>query len=197
MDIQDVIAFCELILQFQEVERKVLLPHGNRDENDAEHSYMLAMTAWRIASVGRLDLDVNLVVKYALAHDLIEAYAGDTFIYDAELTASKHQREELAAEILQRNYPDFTELHMLIRRYEQRADPEARFVYALDKIIPIIVIYISGGASWKRDQITLKMLRENKEDKIAESPAVVKLWEQLLELLQRQPELFSQTAKTR
>ncbi|HUC87441.1 MAG TPA: HD domain-containing protein [Candidatus Saccharimonadales bacterium] len=197
MDIQEVLSFCELLVQFGEVDRRLLLPSGTRDENDAEHSYTLAMTAWYIITKAKLPLDVNRALKYALAHDLIETYAGDTFIYDKARTSDKAHREHLAAEILQRNYPDFEELHQLIQRYEQRSDDEARFIYALDKVIPVLIIYLGGGKSWQRDKITLEMLRRHKQAKVAESATVANLWEQLLALLEKQPELFGSTAATR
>jgi putative hydrolase of HD superfamily len=194
LEIQGVIEFCELLLQFREVDRNIQLPRREQDENDAEHSYMLAMTAWYIASKVTASLNVNLVVKYALAHDLIETYAGDTYIYDTERTADKHEREKLATEILRRNYPDFDELHELIGRYEQQADAEARFVYALDKIVPVIMVYIGEGNSWHRDSVTLAMLRAHKDDKVKVSPEVAALWGQLMDLLQGRPELFPKTA---
>jgi putative hydrolase of HD superfamily len=191
VDIQEVISFCELVVQFGEVDRRALLPSGVRDENDAEHSYMLAMTAWYIITKAKLTLDSNLAIKYALAHDLIETYAGDTFIYDRSRVADKAQREHLASEILQRNYPDFTELHQLIQRYEQRADDEARFIYALDKIVPVMIIYLGGGKSWRRDEITLDMLKAHKNDKVKNSEIIADLWQQLIAILEDQPELFN------
>jgi len=190
MKIASLIEFCELLVQFQETERHMLLPSGQREENDAEHSYMLAMTAWYVAAQAKLPLDIGRVIKYALAHDLIETYAGDTFIYDEERVADKHQRERVAADILQRNYPDFGEMHELIARYEARADAEAKFVYALDKVIPVVLIYLGEGKSWQRDNITLAMLRHHKEDKVTESATVADLFTQLLELLEARPELF-------
>ncbi len=190
MKIEPVITFCELLLQFREVERNIQLPRRDQDENDAEHSYMLAMTAWYIATQAKLSLDVNLVIKYALAHDLIETYAGDTYIYDAERTADKMEREHVAAEILRRNYPHFDELHELIERYEERADPEANFVYALDKVVPVIMVYIGEGNSWHRDNVTLRMLRDHKDAKVKASPEIAQLWQQLVDMLETKPELF-------
>jgi 5'-deoxynucleotidase YfbR-like HD superfamily hydrolase len=196
MDIQEVLSFCELLLQFGEIDRRLLLPSGTRDENDAEHSYMLAMTAWYIITKSKLPLDCGLAIKYALAHDLIETYAGDTFIYDSSGTADKAQREHLAAEILQRNYPDFGELHQLIQNYEKRSDDEARFIYALDKVVPVLIIYLGGGKSWRRDNISLDMIREHKRGKVTESSTIAELWKQLEKLLEKQPDLFDPVSST-
>jgi putative hydrolase of HD superfamily len=191
MNVQQLLGFCELMVQFQEVDRRLLLPSG-AEENDAEHSYILAMTAWYVVSTAKLELDLNLVIKYALAHDIIETYAGDTFIYDEKLARDKSEREHAAAEILQRNYPEFDELHHLVERYEKRNDPESRFVYALDKIVPVLLIYLGEGRSWQRDGITLEMLRTNKDKKIAvsELPLMTELWTELTAILAKQPELF-------
>ena len=196
MTIDELISFCRLILQFRSVERRVQLPSSSQNENDVEHSYMLAMTAWYIASTHtELKLNVDLVIKYALAHDMVEVYAGDTYIYDEQKVANKVMREHRAFEALKQNYPDFHEIHELIEAYERQSDPESRFVYALDKVIPMIVIFIGGGKSWHRDGITLEMLDDHKNDKVKASAVIADLYEQLRLKLLEHPDYFPGLAK--
>jgi putative hydrolase of HD superfamily len=65
-------------------------------ENDTEHSYNLAMTAWYLAAYFP-ELDKNKLIRYALVHDLVEIHAGDTFAFgDAKHIASKSEREAAA-----------------------------------------------------------------------------------------------------
>lgn len=44
-------------------------------ENDTEHSYNLTITAWYSAQQFP-KLDKDLIIRYALVHDIVEAYAG-------------------------------------------------------------------------------------------------------------------------
>ncbi|HEX7259576.1 MAG TPA: HD domain-containing protein [Candidatus Saccharimonadia bacterium] len=190
MQIEQLISYCRLLTQFQQVERQMLVPSGERNENDVEHSYLLAMTGWYIATTAKLDLQHDKVIKYALVHDLVEVYAGDTYFHDPIRTADKVTREEAAFEALRQNYPDFKELHALIKRYEKQTDAESRFIYALDKLLPVVTIYLDGGRSWHRDKISLELLEFYKSEKVAASAIIADLWSQLAAKLVRQPKLF-------
>ena len=75
MTLQKLLNFVKITADFRGVERKVALKKANRRENDAEHSYQLAMVAWYIVNSEKLGLNSDLVVKYALIHDLVEVYA--------------------------------------------------------------------------------------------------------------------------
>ncbi len=194
MKLDKILKFVEMQQAFQQVDRVVRVPGiPDRWENDVEHSYNLAMLGWYIVSSKKLNLDADLVIKYGMIHDLVEVYAGDTYIYskDEAHVASKHEREAAAAQQLAETFPDFPDLHQLIETYEKREDAESKFIYALDKLQPIIHIYLAGGDLWKEMGVTLAMAIENKSSKIAVSPDVVPYYEELLELLrERQEELF-------
>lgn len=192
--IAHVLYFTKLLNQFQAVERVVNVPHLNRKENDVEHSYQLAMLAWYIAESNFLDLDKNLVLKYALVHDFVEVYAGDTFIYSKKQSdhETKHEREEEARVQLQKEFPLFTELHAAILDYEKLDNKESRFVYVLDKIHPVIQIYLDGGQNWRDHDVTIEMLLEKKRDKMHLSPELFPLWDELeMILIKERGTLFS------
>ncbi|MDB5181973.1 MAG: Metal dependent phosphohydrolase [Candidatus Saccharibacteria bacterium] len=186
------LAFQKLLLAFSQVERVVDRQHKNGyiRENDTEHSYNLAMTAWFLASHFPR-LDQGKVVKFALAHDLVEVHAGDTYIYaDAELLASKSARKAAALEQLSQEWPDFPDLIETVRAYEERSSEEAKFVYALDKIMPMMLIYIGEGHTWKREGITLQRLHAVKKDKVAVSKDIKPYYDALYDLLLDSPHLI-------
>lgn len=171
---------------FQKVERIVLADGQNRWENDAEHSYQLALVAWYLVEHNKLNLDLNKVIKLSLVHDLVEAYAGDTYIYDKQAVLDgKQKREAEAAQLLKESFSDFSSIHDLIAEYEARKTLESRFVYALDKLLPILNIYLDGGRTWQREKISLEQLLKAKTDKIATAPEIVPYYEELVEILKK------------
>lgn len=60
------------------VERTRVIHPDGRAENDAEHSFMLAKVAPELANELYPELDDNLVARFAILHDDVEAYVGDT-----------------------------------------------------------------------------------------------------------------------
>ena len=78
--------------------RQSLISDKSRNENDAEHSWHMAMYAIILEEYAPKDTDILKVIKMALVHDIIEIYAADTFLYDEEMTKSKEKREKEAAE---------------------------------------------------------------------------------------------------
>ena len=100
--------------------------------------------------------------------------------------SSKEKREKEAAEKLQKDFSEFEDMHTLIEKYEKREDKESRFIYALDKIQPMINIYTDNGRSWKVNKVRLQMLIDHKKDKVIVSPEVKKYFEDLIELLKKE-----------
>ncbi len=68
-------------------------------------------------------------------------------------------------------------------------DEEARFIYALDKIIPAINVYLDSGRSWQRDNVFYEMLR-TKDEKVAISKEAAAIWEAFIEILDQNKHLF-------
>ncbi len=181
-----ILAFSDILHRYQTVERILPIPYVNRLETDVEHSYVLTMLAWYIMETEKLPLDHGKVLKYALAHDLIEVYAGDTATVgkqeNKKSVATKKRREKAAQEKLKRIVPEFKELHAFIEGYEHRKDPEARFVYALDKIAPQFVTTLykdKGRALYKKRRITLQILDDYKKEKVKNHPVAEALWKSL------------------
>ena len=192
-NIQRLIDFHRLLLDFQAIERVVHIPGSFRQENDVEHSYNLALSAWFLSEYFP-GLDRDKVIRFALMHDLVEVHAGDTYIYaDAATLATKKQREHEALQRLEKDWPDFPDMAHTIKDYETRESPEAKFVYALDKIMPIMLIFIGKGYSWQKEHVLLEQLHANKEPKVAMSPEVKPYYDQLYTLLLEHKHYFPES----
>lgn len=183
----------QLLLAFSQIDRGAHRRHQAdfRAETDSEHSYNLAMTAWFLAPYFPR-LDANLLIKLSLAHDLVEIHAGDTNAYTDEQGAKTKQAREQAAQLkLAKEWTDFPELHKLIEMYEARLAPEARFVYALDKLMPTMLIYQNEGYSWTiTPNISVKRIHQVKAPKVALSPEIQPYYDELRKLLLSAPHLI-------
>lgn len=184
--------FIKLTNDFRKIERDILLSVEQRLENDIEHSYQLTLVSWYIATIENLNLNIDKIIKYALIHDMVEAYAGDTPLYssDKEYIQSKKDRERKSASRLKQKFPEFPELHELIQKYEEKIDMESKFVYAVDKLLPNLSIYLDEGSTWKDHGITLEMIIDKNSSRISLSPAVKKYFDMLIILIREKPEYF-------
>jgi putative hydrolase of HD superfamily len=191
-DISRLIQLQQLLLEFRAIERRLHIPPGlDKFENDAEHSYALAMTAWYLAPhFPKLDRD--LLLRYALAHDLVEVHAGDTYAYSDNVTLEqKRKRETKAVERLAADWQDWPDMVEAVQAYETRADEESKFIYALDKIIPALMDYMNEGRGWRHNGITFPMFVEEKNKKIPISPDINAYCQELIAILESQQHLFA------
>ena len=190
-DINRLIELEKMLLRFRDIERKVHLPdHLDQFENDVEHSYTLAMVSWYLSSFYE-DLDRDKIIRYALVHDLVEIHAGDTFPYgDPKHLATKHDREAAAQKQLRNDWPDFSDMNDSIEGYESRQTREAKFVYAVDKILPTILNLLGKGHGWRVHNIALQDVLNEKESKARVSPEIYAVYEQLAEILKQNSDLF-------
>lgn len=196
--LQQLLDFVAFTQKFREIERAIIFSRDKRFENDSEHSYQLALVSWYIISQRKLKLDIGKVIQYALAHDLVEIYAGDTPMGDKnqEYIDSKHQREVDALERIKEEFIEFPELISMMEKYESREDEESKFVYALDKILPPLNIYLDKGYSWKVKNISLEKVVSHKKEKIAVSAPIKEIGEELLAILAREEkQLFNKFQK--
>lgn len=183
--------FIRFTHKFQQIKRVILATGEDRDENDAEHSFQLAMICWYLAASRKMKLNIDKVIEYALVHDLVEVYAGDTYFYtkDESLRASKAKREKDAAERISQEFSEFKSLSQLINAYEKQTDREAKFVYAMDKILPAINVLLDDGKSWRRDNVNYEMVRA-KDAKVAVSKEAVVIWQEYIEVLDKNKHLL-------
>jgi len=185
--IENILKFTKTLDAFRAVERAAYVPRTGRLENDIEHCYMLAMLAWYIIETDGLELDVDKVMRYALIHDLVEVHAGDTPVFSSSHTQlqNKAKREEEALQRLKEEYGEFPDLFEWIETYEKRDDKESKFVYALDKLQPMLHIYLDGGRTWREEAVTLSRLVDHKKGKVDVSPEVERYLKELVDILKK------------
>lgn len=142
--------------------RQSLISDKSRNENDAEHSWHMAMYAIILEEYAPKDTDILKVIKMTLIHDIIEIYAGDTFLYDEEMTKSKEKREKEAAEMIYSLLPSTqcNEIKSLWEEFEKKQTKEAIFCATLDRIQPIILNYLTEGGTWKKHNVKKQMVLE-------------------------------------
>ncbi len=171
--------------KLKQVYRQTYLTDGLRKENDAEHSWHLALMSILLAEHAlHQDLDVTRVLKMVLIHDIVEIDAGDTYCYDQELRVASAAREQKAAQRLFGLLPkdQALEFKELWEEFEQRQTPEAGFAAALDRFQPLLHNYVTKGKSWLEHGITSEQIMFRNKT-IADGSAV--LWNYARELIQK------------
>lgn len=170
--------------KLKKITRQNYLADGSRKENDAEHSWHLALMALVLCEhVGAEESpDLLRVIKMALIHDLVEIDAGDTYCYDEKANAGKRERELAAADRLFGILPpdQAREFRELWEEFEEQRTPEARFAAALDRLQPLTLNYIAGGKSWREHGISYSQVIKRNSSIGESSPA---LWKFTLEMI--------------
>ncbi|WP_199909989.1 HD domain-containing protein [Paenibacillus sp. CAA11] len=133
--------------------RQTILMDKSRRENDAEHSWHIAMMAVLLNEYAEVrSLDLLKVLRMLLIHDIVEIDAGDTFAYDAAGHLDKFEREERAAKrifgLLPKDQAD--ELLSLWMEFEGGDTAEAGYARAMDRIQPLLHNYYTEGEAWRK-----------------------------------------------
>ena len=133
------------------VYRKTLLIDRSRAENDAEHSWHIAVMALLFEEYAVEKVDLRHAMEMLIVHDLIEIYAGDTFAYDVEGNKTKAAREEAAAEKLFSILPpeQGAKIRALWEEFDAHATPDARYADCLDKLQPYFHNIMTEDFTWR------------------------------------------------
>ncbi|MBQ8787201.1 MAG: HD domain-containing protein [Oscillospiraceae bacterium] len=136
-----------------------------RKENDAEHSFSLALFTAILAEYSNEPIDVFKTMKMVLVHDIVEIDAGDTYCYDGEGAKTKADRENRAADRIFGLLPKEQEAEFrgLWEEFEERKTPEARFAAVMDRIQPLLLNLSRDGLSWKEHGIHLSQVQKRNE----------------------------------
>lgn len=135
------------------IERRTFLSDNSRHENSAEHSWHLALSVWVLSEFAPPETDLLGCLKLALVHDLVEIHAGDTYVYDLEALKTQNQREILAAELIFGLLPQRDEFRALWDEFEAKTTNEARFVGAVDRLLPMILNFQTRGRAWRTGKV--------------------------------------------
>ncbi|MBP5431147.1 HD domain-containing protein [Ruminococcus sp.] len=163
--------------------RQTYVLHEDRKENDAEHSWHLALMTFLLAEYANYQVDVTKVMKMVLIHDVVEIDAGDTYCYDAEGNKSKAEREEKAARRIFGMLPEdqYNEFYELWREFEDSHTKEARFAAVLDRLQPLLLNYTRKGISWQEHGIKKDQVLKRNVEYFAESDKIAELITSILD----------------
>lgn len=141
--------------KMKNVYRAIKICSQDRLENDAEHSFHVALMAMTLSSYAQEDIDLLKVLKMLLIHDLVEIDAGDTFAYDQKGYETKFEREQKAADRIYGllNEDKEKEFRNLYDEFENMETQEAQFANFIDRFQPILLNYLNGGGTWKEHHI--------------------------------------------
>ncbi|WKL50178.1 HD domain-containing protein [Flavobacterium pectinovorum] len=167
-DLLNQIAFIKEIDKVKYIQRKTKLFNSDRNENDAEHSWHLALMTIVLAEHSNEPIDVLKVVKMVLIHDIVEIDSGDVFIYDSEKNHCNTDEERLAANRIFGLLPkkQAEELIAVWEEFEAGETNEAKFAKAMDRLEPLLQNTSNNGGTWKEFDV--------KYDKVCEKKSVIK-----------------------
>ena len=163
--------------------RATALCDRSRYENSAEHSWHLTLYALVLADQAGPDVDINLVIKMLILHDLVEIDAGDNPIFGDHNIAEMEAQEQAAADRIFGLLPDDlrVELRAIWEEFEAAETPSAKFAKSLDRFQPPMQNLQSGGGSWLDFNVTEAQIHERVGAKITiGAPA---LWDYARDLI--------------
>ena len=164
--IEKQLTFSLEIDKVKNVFRQTHLSGYGRNENDAEHSWHMAVMAYILREYSNETIDIAKVMLMCLIHDIVEIDAGDTYAYDAEGLQTQKSREDAAKERIFSLLPEeqAAELIALFDEFEAYETAEAKFAHAMDNLQPLILNNSNNGGDWKAHDVTADRIykRHNK-----------------------------------
>ena len=164
--------------------RQTYLADGKRKENDAEHSWHLALMAVLLKEHMKEEADLEKVMIMVLIHDLVEIDAGDTYAYDEKGAQTKREREVNAAERIFGLLPEDQGIYFreLWEEFEAYEPPEARFAHTMDNFQPLLLNDYNEGKDWTGHQVRIsQVLKSNEYTETCSS----QIWEYMKELMEK------------
>ena len=178
------IAFLIEVDKVKNIFRQTYLADGKRKENDAEHSWHLALAAVLLEEHMAEDVDLGRVMTMVLIHDLVEIDAGDTYAYDMEGAATKREREVKAAKRIFGILPEDQGIYFreLWDEFEEYETADSKYAHLLDNFQPLLLNDASEGKSWEEHGVhKSQVCRRNA--RIPETSEIV--WEKMLEIMDK------------
>lgn len=159
------IDFIKEIDKLKYIQRRTKLLNSDRRENDAEHSWHLAMMAIVLSEYSNFVLDLLKVIKMVLIHDIVEIDAGDTFLYDQANTHENTEEEKNGAQRIfgllpKKQAKEFLEIWM---EFEEGNSNEAKFAKSMDRLEPLLQNASNDGGTWKEFGVKYQTVYEKKK----------------------------------
>jgi len=158
------IDFIKEIDKIKYIQRRTKLFNSDRNENDAEHSWHLALMAIVLAEYSNEPIDILKVVKMVLVHDIVEIDAGDIFIYDTQKNHSNTNEERIAAKRIFGILPEeqANELIAIWEEFEAGITNEAKFAKTMDRLEPLLQNTSNNGGTWAEFNVDYNKVLEKK-----------------------------------
>lgn len=181
--LQKQIAFIKEIDKVKNIFRQTYLADGTRKENDAEHSWHIALMVVLLKEYVSEDVDVAKVMTMVLIHDLVEIDAGDTYAYDSEGAKFKREREVKAADRIFGILPADQGMYFreLWEEFEAYETPDAKYAHLLDNFQPLLLNDASGGRSWNEHGVHKSQIYKRNE-KVQETSQ--EIWNTIQEVVE-------------
>ncbi|WP_321322208.1 HD domain-containing protein [Labilibaculum sp.] len=175
-DLLKQIEFIKEIDKIKYIQRRTKLFNSDRNENDAEHSWHLAMMAIVLSKHSDVKIDLLKVIKMVLIHDIVEIDAGDTFIYDQNKDHENTEEELKAAKRIFGILPEkqAAEFIEIWTEFEDGLSNEAKFAKSMDRLEPLLQNTSNKGGTWKEYGVKYQTVCNKK--KVIEN-ASTKLWD--------------------
>lgn len=150
-DLLKQIEFIKEIDKIKYIQRRTKLFNSDRNENDAEHSWHLAMMALVLNDHSNAKIDLLKVIKMVLIHDIVEIDSGDVFFYDTTINHVNTEEEMKAAKRIfgilpQKQADEFMEIWL---EFEAGVSDEAKFAKSMDRLEPLLQNASNNGGTWK------------------------------------------------
>lgn len=159
------IAFALEIDKVKNVFRQTHLSLNGRNENDAEHSWHMAVMAYLLKEYANEEIDIARVMLMCLVHDIVEIDAGDTYAYDEEGLKTQKAREDAAKERIFSILPEEqkAEFTALFDEFEAYETAESKFVHAIDNLQPLILNDSNNGGDWREHNVTAEQVYKRQD----------------------------------
>nr|WP_303217327.1 HD domain-containing protein [uncultured Blautia sp.] len=167
----------------KQIIRQTYLSDASRKEDDAEHSWHLALMAVLLSEYSNEEVDLKKVVPMVLIHDLVEIDAGDTYAYDEAGAQTKVERETKAADRIFGMLPEdqgrwFRDLWDEFEAYESA---DAKFAHVLDNCQPLLLNDASNGRSWAEHGVRKSQIYKRNEHTSEDSREIWKYMQKLID----------------
>jgi putative hydrolase of HD superfamily len=155
-DLLKQIEFIKEIDKIKYIQRRTCLLNSDRPENDAEHSWHLALMAIALSEHANKPVDILRVLKMVLIHDIVEIDSGDVFLYDKSKSHKNTEEEFAAAKRIFGLLPEnqAKELIDLWKEFEDGETDDAKFAKSLDKFEPLLQNFSNNGGTWDKYNVT-------------------------------------------
>jgi putative hydrolase of HD superfamily len=159
------IDFIKEIDKIKYIQRRTKLFNSNRNENDAEHSWHLAMMAIVLREYSNEKIDLLKVLKMVLIHDIVEIDAGDTFIYDQNKNHENTEEELKSAQRIFGILPEeqAEEFIKIWTEFEEGISNEAKFARTMDRFEPLLQNTSNDGGTWKEFGVKYQTVYDKKK----------------------------------